>query len=135
VFRWCLFFVCERISDKLLEQRLNTKFLVKVGKNATDIYKILQQLYGEETMNNRLLCRLSNFKTREMLEAMKDLDIWQFQELMKCGKSEVLRSDHPINCSEDCRRTAQEQRNCEIDFDWSSEDKESLFQNGTKKSQ
>jgi hypothetical protein len=48
---------------------------VKVGKNATDIYKILQQLYGEETMNNRLLCRLSNFKTREMLEAMKDLDI------------------------------------------------------------
>jgi len=33
--------------DQQLEQRINIKFLVKLGKNGTKIHQILQQVYGE----------------------------------------------------------------------------------------
>jgi hypothetical protein len=34
----------------LLKQRISIKFLTKLEKNAADIYKILQQVYGEGTV-------------------------------------------------------------------------------------
>jgi len=34
-----------------LQQRTNIKLLVKLEKKATGIYKMSQQVYGEETMN------------------------------------------------------------------------------------
>ena len=33
--------------DQQLEQRINIKFLVKLGKNGPEIHQILQQVYGE----------------------------------------------------------------------------------------
>jgi hypothetical protein len=35
------------MGDKLLEQRINIMFLVKLKKNVTNIYTLLQQVYGE----------------------------------------------------------------------------------------
>jgi hypothetical protein len=40
----------KNVGDKLYKQRINVKFLVELDKNVTDIYKILQQVYGDETM-------------------------------------------------------------------------------------
>lgn len=41
----------KNMGDKLLEQRINIRYAMKLEKNATDIYKILQHVYGEGTMS------------------------------------------------------------------------------------
>jgi hypothetical protein len=38
------------MSDRFLEQGINIKFCVKLGKNATDIYVMLFEAYGREFM-------------------------------------------------------------------------------------
>lgn len=35
----------------LIEQRVNVKFLVKLGKSATETYSMLQQVYGDECLS------------------------------------------------------------------------------------
>jgi hypothetical protein len=42
-------FVCQKCGHKLSEPRINFKYLVKLEKSATDIYKMLQA-YAEGTM-------------------------------------------------------------------------------------
>jgi len=39
--------------DQQLEQRINIKFLVKLGKNVPEIHKMLQQVYGEYDLKER----------------------------------------------------------------------------------
>ena len=34
-------------TDQQLEQRINIKFLVKLGKNSLEIHQMLQHVYGE----------------------------------------------------------------------------------------
>jgi transposase len=36
--------------DHQLEQRINIKFLVKLGKNGPEIHQMLQQVYGEDAL-------------------------------------------------------------------------------------
>jgi hypothetical protein len=36
------------MSDRFLEQQINIKFCVKLGKNANDISTTLSEAYGEE---------------------------------------------------------------------------------------
>jgi hypothetical protein len=37
-------------SDRFLEQRINIKFCVKLGKNANDTCAALSKVYGEDAM-------------------------------------------------------------------------------------
>jgi len=39
--------------DQHLEQRINIKFLVKLGKNGPKIHQILQQVYREYALKER----------------------------------------------------------------------------------
>ena len=39
--------------DEQLEQRINIKFLVKLGKNGPEIHHMLQQVYGEDALKER----------------------------------------------------------------------------------
>ena len=39
--------------DQQLEQRINVKFLVKLGKNGPEIHQMLQQVYGEDALKER----------------------------------------------------------------------------------
>ena len=39
--------------DQQLEQRINIKFLVKLGKNGPEIHQMLQQVYGEDALKER----------------------------------------------------------------------------------
>ena len=39
--------------DQQLEQRINIKFLVKLGKNGPEIHQMLQQVYGECALKER----------------------------------------------------------------------------------
>jgi hypothetical protein len=45
----CLHLVA-KMSDRFLEQRINIKFCVKLGKNAKDIYVMFFEAYGGEVM-------------------------------------------------------------------------------------
>jgi hypothetical protein len=38
------------MSDQFLEQRINNKFLVKLGKNSSNSYAMLSQAYGREAL-------------------------------------------------------------------------------------
>jgi len=40
------------MSDRFLEQRINIKFCVKLGKNASDTCAIPSEAYGAEVMKN-----------------------------------------------------------------------------------
>jgi hypothetical protein len=42
---WCT--VGEKMSDKNLEQRINIKFCVKIGKSASETLALLTVAYGE----------------------------------------------------------------------------------------
>jgi len=44
--------------DQKLEQRLNIKFLVKLGKNGPEIHQMLQQVYGECALKERTVFKL-----------------------------------------------------------------------------
>lgn len=39
--------------DLQLEQRINIKFLVKLGKNSQEIYRMLHEAYGEDVLKER----------------------------------------------------------------------------------
>src|SRR5215469_17357851 len=39
--------------DQQLDQRINIKFLVKLGKNGPEIHQMLQQVYGEYVLKER----------------------------------------------------------------------------------
>ena len=39
--------------DQQLEQRINIKFLMKLGKNGPEIHQMLQQVYGEDALKER----------------------------------------------------------------------------------
>jgi len=39
--------------NQQLEQRINIKFLVKLGKNGPKIHQMVQQVYGEDTLKER----------------------------------------------------------------------------------
>jgi hypothetical protein len=46
----CLSSLVGKISDWVLEQRINIKICVKLGKNASDTGAVLSKAYGEEDM-------------------------------------------------------------------------------------
>ena len=57
--------------DQQLEQQINIKFLVKLGKNGPEIHQMLQQVYGEYALKERTVFkRVQHF--REGHEDPKD---------------------------------------------------------------
>jgi len=44
---------CQNGDDQQLEQRVNSKFLVQLGKNGPEIHQMLQQVYGEYALKER----------------------------------------------------------------------------------
>jgi transposase len=57
--------------DQQLEQRINIKFLVKLGKNCPEIHQILQQVYGEVALKERTVFKWVQL-FREGREVPKD---------------------------------------------------------------
>ena len=43
--------------DQQLEQWINIKFLVKLGKNGPEIHQMLQQVYGEYALKERTVLK------------------------------------------------------------------------------
>jgi len=43
--------------DQQLEQQINIKFLVKLGKNDPEIHQMLQQIYGEDALQERTVLK------------------------------------------------------------------------------
>jgi len=51
----CMFLcLVTKMSDKFLEQQINIKFCVKLGKNANDTFAVLFEAYGGEAMKSRM---------------------------------------------------------------------------------
>ena len=42
--------ICDFIMDCKLEQRVNIKFCVKLGKSASETFDMIRHVYGNETM-------------------------------------------------------------------------------------
>ena len=57
--------------DQQLEQRINIKFLVKPGKNGSEIHQMLQQVYGEDALKGRTVFKWVQ-RFREGREDPKD---------------------------------------------------------------
>ena len=57
--------------DQQLEQQMNIKFLVKLGKNGPEIHKMLQQVYGEDALKERTVFKWVQ-RFREGREDPKD---------------------------------------------------------------
>ena len=57
--------------DQQLEQRINIKFLVKLGKNGPEIHQMLQQVYGEDDLKERTVFKWVQ-RFREGREDPKD---------------------------------------------------------------
>ena len=57
--------------NQQLEQRINIKFLVKLGKNGPEIHQILQQIYGEDVLKERTVFKWVQ-RFRERHEDPKD---------------------------------------------------------------
>jgi len=57
--------------DQHLEQRIDIKFLVKLGKNGPEIHQILEQVYGECALKERTVFKWVQ-RFREGLEDPKD---------------------------------------------------------------
>jgi hypothetical protein len=57
--------------DQQLEQRINIKFLVKLGKNGPEIHQMLQQVYGECALKERTVFKWVQ-RFREGRENPKD---------------------------------------------------------------
>jgi len=51
---WC---AVARMSELELEQRMNIKFLVKLGKSGNKIREMLVQIYGDNTMKKTAVCK------------------------------------------------------------------------------
>ena len=68
--------------DQQLEQRINIKFLVKLGKNGPEIHQMLQQVCGEYALKERTV-----FKW-----------VQRFREGRKVPKDDA-RSGHPFTSS------------------------------------
>ena len=48
-----------------VEQRINLKFLVRLGKTPTEALKLLQKVYGDDTMSRTCLCGGTGGSKRE----------------------------------------------------------------------
>jgi len=48
--------------DQQLEQRINIKFLVKMGKNSPEIHQMMQQVYGEYGLKERTVKCVQHFR-------------------------------------------------------------------------
>jgi len=57
--------------DQKLQQRIDIKFLVKLGKNGPEIHQMLQQVYGECALKERTVCKWVQ-RFREGREDPKD---------------------------------------------------------------
>jgi len=81
----CLWYtVGRKMSDKNLEQRINIKFCVKIGKSACETLALLTVAYGEYNMKN-----LSVFEWhRRFKEGQEDV-----QDDPRSGQPKTQRTD------------------------------------------
>jgi hypothetical protein len=77
-----------KINDKNLEQRINIKFCMKIGKNASETLALLTVVYGEYAMK-----KLSVFEWRKQLkEGQQDV-----QGDPRSGQPKMERADANVD--------------------------------------
>ena len=72
-----------------VELRINPKFLVRLGKTPTEAPKLLQEVYGDDTMSRTCLSEwLRRFKEgREEVE-----------DEYRSGRPSTSKTDHNVEC-------------------------------------
>ena len=81
---WLFFVLVQRMS---VEQRNNMKFLVCLGKTPTEALKLLQEVYGDDTMSKTRLFEW-NRRLKEGREEVQDDD--------RSGKLSTSRTDENV---------------------------------------
>jgi len=77
------------MSELESEQRMNIKFLVKLGKSGNEIREILVQVYGDNAVKKTAVCKWVKLFLREekVLLTKRDQDGQQQAELKKHCKN------------------------------------------------
>jgi hypothetical protein len=70
-----------KMSDRFLEQRINVKFGVKLGRNASDTCAMLSEAYGGEAMKES---RAERFKESSRVEITNEDDVHHFLRYQGC---------------------------------------------------
>ena len=85
--------------DQQLEQRINIKFLVKLGKNDPKIHQMLQQVYGEVALKERMFSSGSSVfgKAVKTPRMMQGQDVPPPQVVMKTSVVCVLSCSVTVN--------------------------------------
>jgi len=77
------------MGDKMLDQRINMKCLVKLNKNATDITKCSMFMEREQWVEHRFLCAVNYFEMgQKALQATKNPAVCNFKNWSVCGKGD-----------------------------------------------
>jgi hypothetical protein len=75
-------FLClvkKRVTDRFLEQRIDIKFFVKLGKNANGIYAILSEAYeGEPVVMSNVSEKYRRFKVSSDVEITNENNAHHF---------------------------------------------------------
>jgi hypothetical protein len=75
------------MSGRFLEQRINIKFCVKLGKNASDTYAMFSEVYGEEAMKKPCAFEMHKW-VKEGREKVEDDE--------KSGRTRCHRTDEYV---------------------------------------
>jgi hypothetical protein len=107
-YSMCLWYIVGRkMSDKNLEQRVNFKFCVKIGKSVSEMLALLTLAYGEYTMK-----KSNVFEWRRLFKQGRDVQDdprsgqpKKAKERCKCGQSTNLGEfSSKIRCKTNSRR-------------------------------
>ena len=98
------------MSDKNLEQRINIKFCVKIGKSASETLALLTMTYVENAMKkSSVLNGTGSSRKGELCKMTQEVGSQKRKDRCKCGQSMnlgALRSK--IRCESKSRRTEHE---------------------------
>jgi hypothetical protein len=76
------------MSDKNLEQRINIKFCVKIGKSASETIALLTVAYGEYTMK-----KSSGFESHRLFKEWRE----KVQDDPRSGQTKMQRTDASVD--------------------------------------
>lgn len=78
----------------LTEQRINMKFLVQLGKSTTETYSFLQQVYGNECMQQTQVFERYSKKGKKIFVMIHAQDILQLRKKMKTSRNFICADCH-----------------------------------------
>jgi hypothetical protein len=113
------------MSDRFLEQRIDINFRVKLGKNATDTFKMLSEAYRGEGMEKSSVFEChKRFRESSHVEITNEdnaYHVLRYQDIVHCGfdsKGQTVYQAHYVEMLKQLREAVHRQRPELCPSDW-----------------